>query len=64
MTGKNEEPKYYTYPEAAEILRCCEKTLYTRVKNGEIKPLRNGRLVLFTRECLDEFLKQGYDQES
>jgi len=53
---KEETKHYYTYPEAAQFLRCSEKTIYNRVKNGEIKPLRNGKLVLFTRECLAEFL--------
>jgi excisionase family DNA binding protein len=48
---------YYTYPEAAQLLRCSEKTLYNRVRNGDIKPLRHGRLVLFTKESLEELLK-------
>jgi excisionase family DNA binding protein len=61
-TNMNEtkETKYYTYPEAAQLLRCSEKTLYNRVRNGDIQPLRNGRLVLFTDECLEDFLKRGY----
>jgi len=52
------EIKYYTYKEVAELLRCSERTIYNRVKNGEIKPLRNGRLVLFTKECIEEFLSK------
>jgi excisionase family DNA binding protein len=59
MTDTKQEPKYYTYPEAAQILRCSEKTLYNRVRNGDIQPLRNGKLVLFTNECIEEFLKRG-----
>jgi excisionase family DNA binding protein len=61
-TSKQEitqECKYHTYPEAAQLLRCSEKTLYNRVRNGDIQPLRNGRLVLFTDECLENFLKKG-----
>ena len=54
------EKKYLTYKEVATILRCSEKTIYNRVKNGEIKPYRNGRLVLFTEECIRECLKQEY----
>jgi excisionase family DNA binding protein len=50
--------RYYTYAEVAKILRCSEKTLYNRVRSGQIKPLHNGRLVLFTEECIVEFLKQ------
>jgi len=52
------DARYYTYPEVAEILRCSEKTLYNRVRSGQIKPLYNGRLVLFTMECIDEFLQR------
>ena len=53
-----EEGRYYTYREVAGIVRCSERTLYSRVKNGEIKPLRNGRRVLFTKACIEEFLQR------
>jgi len=59
MNNREQKPKYYTYPEAAQLLRCSEKTLYNRVRNGEIQPLRNGRLVLFTDECIENFLRGG-----
>lgn len=49
--------RYYTYWEVANILRCSERTVHNRVRNGEIKPLRNGRLVLFTQQCIEEFLQ-------
>jgi len=56
--GNLPDIRLYTYPEAAEVLRCSEKTLYNRVRDGQIKPMYNGRLVLFTKECLDEFLQR------
>ena len=56
MKKEKNEPLYYTYREAAQLLRCSEKTLYNRIRSGDIKPLRNGKLVLFTKECLEEFL--------
>ena len=59
MNETKQEPKYYTYPEASQLLRCSEKTLYNRIQSGEIKPLRNGRLVLFTSECIERFLNRG-----
>jgi len=59
MTDTEQKTKYYTYPEAAKILRCSEKTLYNRVRDGEIQPLRNGKLVLFTDESIENFLKRG-----
>ena len=52
------DAKLLTYSEVAEFLRCSERTVQSRVKNGEIVPLRNGRLVLFTMESIAEFLKQ------
>ena len=58
MSDKKEEVKYYTYQEAAQLLRCSESTIRNRVKSGEIQPLRNGRLVLFTMECLEKFLNK------
>jgi excisionase family DNA binding protein len=51
--------RYYTRVETAQILRCSERTLDNRVRNGDIKPLRNGRRVLFTKQCIEEFLKQN-----
>ena len=55
--GALEDGRYYTYWEVANILRCSERTVHNRVRNGEIKPLRNGRLVLFTQQCIEEFLQ-------
>ena len=51
--------RYYTYAEVAKMLRCSERTVHNRVRNGDIKPLRNGRLVLFTQQCIEEFLQRN-----
>ena len=50
--------RYLTYIEVAKILRCSERTVHNRVRNGDIVPLRNGRLVLFTEQCIAEFLQR------
>ena len=50
--------RYLTYIEVAKILRCSERTIHNRVRNGDIVPHRNGRLVLFTQQCIDEFLNR------
>lgn len=55
------DPKFLTYPEAADFLRCSEKTLYNRVRDGKIRPFHNGRKVLFTEEMLTEFLQREND---
>ena len=52
------EVKFYTYPEAAKILRCSEKTIFNRVKTGDLRPLRHGRKVLFTEAILAESLQR------
>ena len=54
-----ENGRYYTYPEVAKILRCSERTVHNRVRSGDIEPLRNGRLVLFTQQCIEEFLQRN-----
>lgn len=59
LMGSLSEVSYLTYTEVAKILRCSERTVHNRVKNGDILPFRNGRLILFTRECIDEFLQQS-----
>jgi excisionase family DNA binding protein len=52
--------RYFTYPEVAEILRCNVRTVHNRVRNGDLVPYRNGRLVLFTEQCIEEFLQRQY----
>ena len=53
------EGRYYTYHETAQILRCSEKTIYNRVKAGEIIPIQNGRLRLFSYESIKEFVENS-----
>lgn len=49
--------KLYTSRETAEILRCSEKTLYNRVKDGLIQPMRNGRRILFDDDRIKAYLE-------
>jgi len=51
-----EQGRFYTYHETAGILRCSEKTIYNRVKAGEITPIQNGRLRLFSYEEIRRFV--------
>jgi len=55
----NVSVQYLTLSETAKILRCSEKTLYNRMKAGEIRPYRNGRRVLFTNQCIQDFLNRS-----
>ena len=55
---KLSDEKFLTTGEVAAVMRCSERTVQNRVKNGDIVPLRNGRKVLFTMESILEFLQQ------
>lgn len=53
--------KLYTIPEAAEELRCSVVTIRRRIKSGELKSFRNGKIYLITQTQIDEFLKGSID---
>ena len=53
------ETKYLTYSEVAAILRCCPKTVFNRVKSGDIHPIYHGRKVLFPEGCWLKCLRQA-----
>ena len=53
------EFKLLTTQDVAGILRCSEKTVYNRVKSGDLLPTYNGRLVRFTEQSVREFLERN-----
>ena len=53
------ELKLLTTQDVAGILRCSEKTVYNRVKSGDLLPTYNGRLVRFTEQSVAEFLQRN-----
>ena len=54
MKIQNEE--YITIPQLAEILGVSRITIYNRVKNGEIKAIRIGRIYAIPKKFLSEIL--------
>ena len=48
--------KLYTKMQAAEYLQCSLSTINRRIKTGDLKPLKNGRIVRFTESELERFV--------
>lgn len=49
--------KFYTIPEAAEVLNVTPQTIRAYIKQGKLKGQRIGRPILITENNLKEFLK-------
>jgi excisionase family DNA binding protein len=50
----------YTRREAAIQLAVSVRTVDYRVASGELKPVRDGKRVLFTRQELDRFARRDH----
>jgi len=50
--------------EAAKMLGVCERTVRTLTKSGVLPVIRLASRVLYSREDLIEFVRQGSKQES
>lgn len=57
MQHENSDSPFYTAEEAAKALRISKTSLYTRVKAGDIKATRIGRIVLISKEYIAELAK-------
>ncbi len=44
--------------EVADILNCCERTVFRRIREGQLRAHRNGRLVRVSDEDLAAYLAQ------
>ncbi len=49
--------KPYRLNEASNFIGVAETTLYSLVHQGKIKPLKPGKHLLFTKECLEAYLR-------
>lgn len=47
-----------TIPEAADLLRVCQRTLWRLIKEGQIRTRRIGRRVLIDPSDLHDFLSR------
>lgn len=57
MATEIEGIKFYTIPEAAEVLNVTPQTVRAYIKQGKLKGKRIGRPILITENNLKEFLK-------
>jgi len=48
--------KYYTIPETAEILHCSVSTIRRRIRTGELKSKKNGKLILISQDAINELI--------
>ena len=55
--GMNNDLKIYTLDEAAEILKTTRRTLYTYIKNGDLKASKLGKRWLVTEDTIKELLE-------
>lgn len=51
------EEKLYTTEQAAELLQCSLSTIRRRIKSGELKALKSGKLLRIPESSLQELLK-------
>jgi len=54
---KNDKP-VFTVPEAADFLRVSQSLVWAEIKKGNLRPLRLGDRVLFSRVYLERLLEQ------
>jgi excisionase family DNA binding protein len=57
---QNQMPNLLSVKEVCEMLKISEMTLYTKRSNGEIKAIKKGNRVYFTKE---EFMRYLHDTE-
>ena len=51
------EEKLYSTEQAAELLQCSLSTIRRRIKSGELKALKSGKLLRIPESSLQELLK-------
>lgn len=55
--------KVYTLEEVAEILQLTRRTLYTYIKNGQLKAVKIGKYWRVSEETLQSFIKKGTEAQ-
>jgi excisionase family DNA binding protein len=50
-------PEWMTVDEAAEYLRCSRSTIYRRIKDGELKLYKAGKMARLKKEDLDKLFE-------
>ncbi len=52
-------PEWLTIDEAAEYMRCSRSTIYRRIKSGELKVYKTGKLARVKKEDLDNLFHEN-----
>lgn len=52
------EPKIYTVQDVAKLLQVTERTIYSKIKSGELPYRKIGRVFRFTQEDVDAYLEE------
>jgi excisionase family DNA binding protein len=59
LKGVNKMPEWLTIDEAAEYMRCSRSTIYRRIKSGELKVYKTGKLARVKKEDLDNLFHEN-----
>ena len=51
--------KLITVPELAQVLQVKSSTIYTWIRQGKFPHIKAGRLIRFSPEQVDDFLRKG-----
>ena len=52
------EEKWYTTEQAAEILQCSMSTIRRRLKSGELKALKSGKIIRIPESSIKAMMKR------
>lgn len=48
--------RFYTIPETAELLHCSVSTVRRRIRMGDLKAKKNGKIILISQEEIDNLI--------
>jgi excisionase family DNA binding protein len=55
-TALSQEFEFLTIREAAEVLRCTERTVRQKVSDGCLRGYRNGKRILISKQDLQQYI--------
>lgn len=58
------ELKTYTLEEVAEVLKVTRRTIYTYIKNGELKAVKMGKYWRVSEAMLQDFINHGTGRQA
>lgn len=55
-TALSQELEFFTVREAADVLRCTERTVRQKVSDGHLRGYRNGKRILISKQDLQQYI--------